>query len=120
MRVQFTNKENEIIEGKSYDAYIPFGTEIITAGLKVTDPYKFNMFIAQYLQNPDIANQIGAELVHVDLCEPITRDKLIPIHNCLGNMIYGEKIPEAPQEEESVESPEEYSDDDNDGDYGEE
>lgn len=118
MRVQFTNKENEIIEGKSYDAYIPFGTDIITAGLKVTDPYKFNMFIAQYLQNPDIANQIGAELVHVDLCEPITRDKLIPIYNCLGIMIYGET--KASQEEESVESAEEYSDDDNDGDYGEE
>jgi len=127
MRVQYTNKETEIIEGKSYDAYIPFNFDglVITAGLRITDVYKFNMFISQYLQDEDIRNQIGAELVHVDLHEPITRDKLINIHNFLGSLIYDEAAIEAEKQaqagKEETSTPEnEYPEDDSDEDYGEE
>jgi hypothetical protein len=117
MRVQYTNKELELIKDKSYDAYIPFkyDNKIVTAGLKITDVYKFNVFIAKYLQDPSIKDQIGAELVHVDLHEPITRDKLINIHNFLGTLIYGDSttVDNNTEDEYPME-------DDEDEDYGEE
>ena len=118
MRVQYTNKELELIKDKSYDDYIPFkyDNKIVTAGLKITDVYKFNVFIAKYLQDPSIKDQIGAELVHVDLHEPITRDKLINIHNFLGTLIYGDSTTVDNNTEED-EYPEEN---DEDEDYGEE
>jgi hypothetical protein len=83
--------------------------------IKITDVYKFNVFIAKYLQDPSIKDQIGAELVHVDLHEPITRDKLINIHNFLGTLIYGDSttVDNNTEDEYPME-------DDEDEDYGEE
>ena len=123
MRVQFTKKELEMIEsGQPDNIYILPDNEgqIITAGLKINDVNKFNMFISQYLQNPDIAEQVGAELVHVDLHEPITRAQLIGVHNLIGELIYGTNKPAEDTKEEETSPEEEYLNDDNDNDYGEE
>lgn len=125
MRVQFTNKEQEIIDSKEYNdvkEYIPASTqdEIITMGLKVIDPYKFNMFIEKFLTNPQIKDQIGAECVHVDLKEPITRDKLYMLYTAIGEMISPTKKQEVPEEPVEENTEEEYSEDDSDDeDYGE-
>lgn len=97
MRVQFTNEENKIIEERRATNALPeketyidpkYKDKIITLGLEIKDPYKFNMFIQKFLTVPEIADQIGAKCVHVDLSKPITKSNLIFIRNYIDELLF--------------------------------
>ena len=111
MRIQFTREETAIIENNRVNgidienSFIPSETEgrTITLGLTVIDPYKFNMFISKYFSDPEIKNQIGAELAQFDLGTPIDRTNLFAlkdyidqylstIKNDIDSVICGEQI----------------------------
>ena len=113
MRVQFTNEESNIIEEsrasglKPQESYVPSELEgkVATLGVLVSDPYKFNMFIKKYLEDPEIKDQIGAELVHMELMPPIERASALFlqtwVNNYINGMVYGpvQAQPEQPQEQ---------------------
>jgi hypothetical protein len=119
MRVQFTNDENMIIEstritGIDKEAcFIPPESmdTVITLGFRVKDPFKLNMFIKKYLEDDSIKDQVGAEIVHIDIVPPINRANLFYLRNCIDEML---GIAASNEQEESSE---ENEDDD---DYGEE
>lgn len=148
MRVQFTNEENEIINKRreenktSQDLVLPVELQgkIVTLGMEITDVHTFNAFIEQSLKDPKIAEQIGAKIVHVDYRPPYNTANILFlqtwINNYINGLVYGPKPAEEPAEpvpeEESGISDEELvsekrpnielpsSEEDDDGDYGEE
>lgn len=112
MRVQFSIAENEIInkrrdEHKNYDGItipVELQGKVITLGMVITDVHKFNVFIEDYLKdqgNEDskIANEIGADIVHIDFRPPIQTDQLLFIQNYINGMLYG-PTPEPDTKEE--------------------
>ena len=113
MRVQYTKSENESIEfsrkeNKNFDGIIiPVegqGQEI-TLGLKITDVHKFNMFIASWItdqgkEESQIANEIGANIVHIDYRAPIKTEYLLFLKNYIDGILYGPTPDPAPAPEE--------------------
>lgn len=100
MRIQFTNAETESIENSRIngiapeDSFVPSEIEgrIITLGLHISDPYKFNMFINRFFTDPSIKDQIGAEIAGFDLGAPINRESLFTLKDCIDNIICGEPL----------------------------
>lgn len=113
MRVQYTKSENESIEfsrkeNKNFDGIIiPVegqGQEI-TLGLKITDVHKFNMFVASWItdqgkEESQIANEIGANIVHIDYRAPIKTEYLLFLKNYIDGILYGPTPDPAPEEGE--------------------
>ena len=118
MRVQFTNDENMIIESTRITGidqetcFIPPESmnTVITLGFRVKDPFKLNMFIKKYLEDDSIKDQVGGELVLVEVAPPINRTNLYMMRNLIDEILG--YIPD--KQEESSEANED------DDDYGEE
>lgn len=97
MRVQFTNEENTLIASSRITGIQPetriipedFTDNSVTLGLRVTDPFIFNMFLKRYLEDPNIKNQIGAEITLIDLAPPVNRDHLYNLRDYIDNIING-------------------------------
>lgn len=115
MRIQYTKAENESIEfirkeNKNFDGIIiPVegqGQEI-TLGLKITDVHKFNMFVASWIgdqgkEEPQIANEIGANIVHIDYRPPIKTEYLLFLQNYINGILYGPTPDPVPSAEEQI------------------
>lgn len=109
MRVQFTNEENILIQSNKIagieqsECFIPVETtgKVMTLGIRVLDPFKFNMFIKKFIEDDTVKDQIGAEIAHIDVNFPVSREDLFYLKNYIEEMIYG--VPEQ-QEEQSVEN----------------
>jgi hypothetical protein len=117
MRVQYTKAENEVIEirrkeNKNFDGIlIPVegqGKEM-TLGLEITDVHKFNVFLSNWLydqgaENPEITNEIGAKVTHIDYRAPIKTEYLLFLQNYINGMLYGPTPLDsaAPQEDQQV------------------
>jgi len=94
MRVQFTNEENTLIASSRITGIQPetriipedFTDNAVTLGLRVTDPFIFNMFLKRYLEDPNIKNQIGAEITLIDLAPPVNRDYLYYLKESIDNI----------------------------------
>lgn len=119
MRVQYTNDESKMIEkyrtsgnpGEETYIYPQMAGKTITVGLYINDPYKFDMFLKNFLKDESIRDQIGAGIIHLDMAPPIQRAELFKLkndidklNNICDKLILGENNP----------------DDEDDGDYGEE
>lgn len=102
MRVQYTKAENEAIEfsrkeNKNFDGIvIPVEGqgEDITLGLHINDVHKFNMFIASWItdqgkEDSHIANEIGADIIHIDYRAPIKTEYLLFLKNYIDGILYG-------------------------------
>ncbi len=97
MRVQFTDEENTLIASSRITGIQPeiriipenFTNNTMTLGLRITDPFIFNMFLKRYLEDPSIKNQIGAEITFIDLASPINRDNLYYLREFLDDIIDG-------------------------------
>jgi hypothetical protein len=113
MRVQYTKSENESIEfsrkeNKNFDGIIiPVegqGQEI-TLGLEITDVHKFNMFVASWItdqgkEESQIANEIGANIIHIDYRPPIKTEYLLFLKNYIDGILFGPTPDPAPEEGE--------------------
>jgi len=113
MRVQFTNDEIKTINERreenktSQDLLLPVELQgkTITLGIEVKDVHLLNTFLDQLLKNPEIEEQIGGKLVHLDYREPYNTANILFlqtwINNYINGMVYGPTPdePVAPVEE---------------------
>ena len=113
MRVQFTNDEIKTIDERrgenktSQDLLLPVELQdkTITLGIEVKDVHLLNAFLDQLLKNPEIEEQIGGKLVHLDYREPYNTANILFlqtwINNYINGMVYGPTPdePVAPVEE---------------------
>ena len=91
MDIVFNEEELKLIDDRREQVSPPGGyipedrkDKIITIGLKISDVYKFDLFMEKFLADNNIKDQIGAECVHVDLKTPIAREIISNLRNSLN------------------------------------
>lgn len=125
MRIQFSIKENELInereeKNENYEGIkipVELQDKLITIGIKVKDAHKFNLFIEKYINDQannngeNTVDVIGAELVIVSNHPPIIPEDVEYVKGCLEQILQGPKFkdnneakPEEVAEEDKYES----------------
>ena len=112
MRVQYSIAENKVINERrdkheNFDGIcipVEMQGQVLTMGLLITDVHRFNVFVEDWLrdqglEDSKIANEIGADIVHIDFRPPIQTDHLLFLQNYINGMLYGPTQEEEPAEE---------------------